>query len=618
MNPALGQRAPAADKSPPPQPTVAAPRRRALTRRFGLLTAGIITLAIGGGVALCLYAQDQALRNQQQEWGFDVSRAFARLVGDAPEIAPVAEPWCVALHAAGALQSVSVQDPAGKPLFQWPAGGTAAPASAAAPSDLSGSREPIQFIANIRKADGSSRGRAVLLMRLPAARQRPWMALLGSVGILGGALGAYAFLHRRVGRQLRPAIAVETGLSAYAQGLEQNLHALALSDGLGQVASAWNKLLQELAQLRAQGGKRSSGSVGEAAMQKLENRALRSVLDRLPIGVLQYGADGVIHYANAIAASLLNALPEKLPGAPLSDATGSQTAATLMDTPPATGRTVEQSHGEGDSEVVLRYQLAPRGGDADIDRLLTIQDVSHMREADRSRDKFLYHVTHELRTPLTNIQAYAETLTKPDFDDEQTRRECYNVIISETRRLSRLVEDILSVSQLEVGSARIEMGPVDLVRLLRQIVQDHLGHADEKRIDLRLNLPPKAPRVNGDKERLTVLITNLVGNAVKYTPEGGQVVVELDTLDEQACIRVKDNGIGIAPNDQAHVFDKFYRASTDEVLAQTGTGLGLAIAREIARAHGGDIRVESALGAGSTFMLELPIAVAPAERGGAS
>jgi len=188
-----------------------------------------------------------------------------------------------------------------------------------------------------------------------------------------------------------------------------------------------------------------------------------------------------------------------------------------------------------------------------------------------------------------------------------TRKECYNVIISETRRLSGLVENILSISQLEVGSARLDAGEVDLQRLIRQMVQDNLGAADEKRIDLTLALPPKVPKVSGDKQRLSVLLNNLIGNAIKYTPAEGKVQVKLDVTGQCIRIGVSDTGIGISPEDRQHVFDKFYRAASDSVQMVTGTGLGLAIAREVARLHGGEIHLESELGKGSTFTIELPL-----------
>ena len=117
------------------------------------------------------------------------------------------------------------------------------------------------------------------------------------------------------------------------------------------------------------------------------------------------------------------------------------------------------------------------------------------------------------------------------------------------------------------------------------------------------------PRIRGDKQRLSVLLTNLIGNAIKYTPAGGQVQVELGLQERALEIMVRDSGIGIAAEDQGHVFDKFYRAASDAVQETTGTGLGLAIAREVARLHGGDILLESALGEGSTFKVVLPVAV---------
>ena len=147
---------------------------------------------------------------------------------------------------------------------------------------------------------------------------------------------------------------------------------------------------------------------------------------------------------------------------------------------------------------------------------------------------------------------------------------------------------------------------MDLTRLIRQVVQDNLGAADEKRIDLTLKLPPKTPRLRGDKQRLAVLLGNLIGNAIKYTPSDGRVDVGVSATERLVQISITDTGVGIAANDQSMIFEKFYRAADDAVQAVPGTGLGLAIAREVARLHGGDIRVKSELGKGSTFTVELP------------
>ncbi len=427
--------------------------------------------------------------------------------------------------------------------------------------------------------------------------------------ILLVALGSYLLIYRRLRRHVEPMEAVERNLNALASGVERELYALSLSDSLGSVADSWNHLMQELVDLRSRG--ESGGGQGDlagAALQRFETRNLRQVLDRLPIGVLRCRADGHVTYANDCAIGLLRQSTPPT-GRSLESVTGEQVATGLLGALQrgATTETIDHQTGSGENDSTLRFRLVRTGDKPDAELLLTLEDVTYIREAERSRDNFLYHVTHELRTPLTNIHAYAETLSRPDFDDETTRKECYNVIISETRRLSALVEDILSVSQMEVGSIRLELADVDIVRLVRELVQDNLAHAEDKQLDLRLTLPPKAPRVRGDKQRLAILINNLVGNAIKYTQATGQIQVSMEAEDGTLRFSVTDSGVGIAPEDQKHIFDKFYRAADDEVQAVSGTGLGLAIAREIARLHGGDITVESTLGKGSTFAVQLPV-----------
>jgi len=255
--------------------------------------------------------------------------------------------------------------------------------------------------------------------------------------------------------------------------------------------------------------------------------------------------------------------------------------------------------------VTLRF-WSTSGYAGSTELVLFVQDVTQAKESEQARDQFLYHVMHELRTPLTNIRAYAETLSQGVIDDEQTIRECYNVIMSETQRLNRLVEDILNVSQLEVGTARMDLAEVQLDKLLRSTVQDAQRSADTKNIDLLLNLPAKIPRLRGDKDRLKVVLTNLIGNAIKYTPDGGRVDVSCIEENERVRIAVTDNGIGIDPIDHDKIFDKFYRVDSEYVTEVPGTGLGLSIVKETVRVHGGSVLVTSTLGEGSTFTIVLP------------
>lgn len=238
--------------------------------------------------------------------------------------------------------------------------------------------------------------------------------------------------------------------------------------------------------------------------------------------------------------------------------------------------------------------------------LVIVRDVSQQMQAERAREEFVSHVTHELRTPLTNIRAYAETLSSGMFEDPKVMTECYNVITKETRRLSRLVEDILSVSQLEVGTIEITLDTVDLGVLLNECVRDIRGLADEKNLDLQLILPSKTETIMADRDKLAVVINNLLGNAIKYTPSDGTIIVGYQRTDSGVVMTFKDNGIGIDPDDQSRIFDKFQRGREPEVLNETGSGIGLYTSREIVRRHGGDIELISEKNEGSTFMVRLP------------
>jgi two-component system sensor histidine kinase VicK len=244
--------------------------------------------------------------------------------------------------------------------------------------------------------------------------------------------------------------------------------------------------------------------------------------------------------------------------------------------------------------------------------LALILDVSQQVRADKAREEFVSQVTHELRTPLTNIRAYTETLSSGMFEDPQVITECYNVITKETRRLSRLIEDVLSVSQLEVGTMQLVMDQVDLGELLDESVRDVRGIAESKNIAIELILPAKLDPVTADRDKLAVVINNLLGNALKYTPDNGNVTMSCKAGEGGVRISVRDTGIGIDPQDQERIFEKFQRAQDEAVLAETGTGIGLTTAREIAQQHGGDIAVVSKKGEGATFTLTLP-----AERGAA-
>jgi len=224
-----------------------------------------------------------------------------------------------------------------------------------------------------------------------------------------------------------------------------------------------------------------------------------------------------------------------------------------------------------------------------------------------ARNSFLGQAAHELRTPLTNIQLYVENALEDCKKDFHATAKCLNVINEESRRLERVVSQILSVSEIETGSFHLKRDDVRLDVLLEMLKADYEPQAQDKQITLQFNLPPKLPVLQADRDKISLALHNLLGNALKYTPEKGRVTVNAAVNTDHICVEVIDTGIGVSADDAEKIFDRFYRAKDERVAKITGSGLGLPIAREVIRLHGGDISVESELNKGSTFTLTLPI-----------
>ncbi|MFN9968371.1 MAG: sensor histidine kinase, partial [Phycisphaerae bacterium] len=260
--------------------------------------------------------------------------------------------------------------------------------------------------------------------------------------------------------------------------------------------------------------------------------------------------------------------------------------------------------GEGDGATVLRVSVRglTTGG-----AMLALEDVTQQRIADRSRNAFVEQATHELRTPLTNIRlCMEELLDAPDLEPAK-RAQHLNVVNQEVRRLERIVGDMLSISEIEAGTLQLAPDDVRLAPMFEEIQTDFTTQAKTKNLRLTFAMPPKLPTMVGDRDKLTLAITNVLGNAIKYTPEGGDVTVSVRADDKELIVQIADTGIGMSPEDAAKVFERFYRAKDPRVSKITGTGLGLALARDVVKLHGGDIGVESVKDKGSTFTIRVPL-----------
>ena len=239
--------------------------------------------------------------------------------------------------------------------------------------------------------------------------------------------------------------------------------------------------------------------------------------------------------------------------------------------------------------------------------LLVLHDTTRERDSSRLKSEFVAKASHELRTPLSSIHASLEMLADGDLQDHAQRAEFLDIAIEETDRLAKLVNDMLDISGIEAGVARPRMTQVDLAEIATDVVDGLRAAADRRSVDLRLHVQPGLV-VEGDPEMLSAVIGNLVGNGLKYVPEGERVTVAVDAEDltRSVVVTVTDTGLGIPPGDLDRVFDKFYRIKRYERNAR-GTGLGLNLCRNIVeQVHHGRIGVDSRLGEGARFWFSVP------------
>lgn len=435
----------------------------------------------------------------------------------------------------------------------------------------------------------------------------------GPLSVVLAGCGALLLAYRRLRRQMRGVSRIAMQLATHEGNVEDAVHTLRRVDEADALAQQWNGLVSLVESLSAEVKRSQASTELTKALSQVSGGALRQALNAVPDSIALLVDGGRIDYANAAARRLLGVaeggespptLEELSP-----EGAGLKCVAFLKESRDESGQfeTRAQVVETDDHETFLRVRVLPlRGTDAGSSCVVMVSDVSQQVRADKAREEFVSQVTHELRTPLTNIRAYTETLASGMFDDPKIVTECYNVITKETRRLARLIDDMLNVSQMEVGAIQLSVDEVDLRALLTDAVRDVRGLAEEKQIDLRLTLPSKLEPIRADKDKLNVVLNNLLGNALKYTPSGGNVVIGAQITGDKAMVTVKDNGIGITAKDQQRVFEKFARGDDPLVREQTGTGVGLYTAREIVRRHGGDIEVFSAKGEGSTFVVRLP------------
>ena len=601
-------------------------RAEEIPRSLGLMLVCVFVAGLG---AMALASQRYAERSARDAILEAREEAFIALVGavkatetlDGPQLNPVLHRFarwlpCATLRVYNErgriLASLSAHE-VGQPLP--PHDPELPPSSATAPvssiMDIDGRKQLITRMS--LQGTGDSKDVVVeAVFELPASLSAGGLPV---VGLLIALVTAVALLgvYRLMRKHFRSFARIVEALQSRNGDLGGSLRELQMADARDEVANSWNQLVEFAINLEEEVARSNASSDLLAALSKNNSGELAEAMVSVPIGVVLVADNASITYANSMARRMMGWPRESDDVLALDDTAVSASGKPIADfvshclAQPDSLRIQDRQIEVGDGSF-YHIQVVPVRSPQRARRYVVLMvDISQQVRADKAREDFVSQVTHELRTPLTNIRAYAETLSSGMFDDPQVITECYNVITKETRRLGRLIEDILSISQLEVGTMQLVFDDVDLTALLTEAVRDVRGIAEAKNIDLQIDLPPKLDPLRADRDKLAVVLNNLLGNAVKYTREGGQVALTCKVAESELCIAVRDSGIGIDPKDHSRVFEKFQRADDEEVRNETGTGIGLTTAREIVEHHGGTISLVSTKGEGSTFTVQLPV-----------
>ena len=257
----------------------------------------------------------------------------------------------------------------------------------------------------------------------------------------------------------------------------------------------------------------------------------------------------------------------------------------------------------------LRLYVSPmRRDDHVVGALAIVEDITELRRLEQVRTDFAANVSHELKTPLTSIRGFVETLQAGAIDNPEMAHKFLKIIMMETERLTRLINDILSISKLESGNDEVATERIRLDKKAFDVCEMLSIHAQEKQITMNYGLSNEPVYIVGNPDRVEQLLINLTENAIKYNAPGGSVTVQVFSNDQEANVTISDTGIGIAEENLPRLFERFYRVDKGRSRQMGGTGLGLAIVKHIVRSMDGEIEVHSKLGEGTEFLVTLPLA----------
>lgn len=417
----------------------------------------------------------------------------------------------------------------------------------------------------------------------------PGVSLVTLISLLLGFLLARHFS--------RPLTAMTEMTEAMARGNFSKRLPVKSNDEIGRLGKALNKMAEKSQQ--------------RLAIINMDRNKLSAILSCMSEGVIAIDKDELLIHINDAAAALLGIDIDDSLNKPIWEITRIHDISKILSDTVRELQTIKRNIkiAYGTHARVIEMHAAPLQdvSGAAVGAMVVLMDVSELRHLETVRRDFVANASHELKTPITAIRTIIETLIEDEKIPPQKQREFLHKIKNQSLRLSAIVSDLLALSKFELQNDNQPEEIVNLAELAGKIWEDFSPLALEKQIKVKLSVPEKPLLIKGDQDTLEQAVSNLVDNAIKYTPEQGHVRLRCFSENHEAVIEVRDSGIGIEPQDQERIFERFYRVDKARSRELGGTGLGLSIVRHIVKTHGGRIELKSIPGSGSTFQLIFPL-----------
>jgi PAS domain S-box-containing protein len=342
-----------------------------------------------------------------------------------------------------------------------------------------------------------------------------------------------------------------------------------------------------------------------------EQEQMQTIIQNMADGVLLIDNHGTIITCNATLAMMLDMHPGQIINQNINTSQLHPNLASITATTTQRARTgvlVREVNIETPRPRTLQVFSTVTFDDRknSVGEVRLVHDVTRERQLEQLKDDFFSTISHDLRTPLFSIHGFAQLMLEEDDLDRPTQKEFLTTIQRQAQQLGEMVDNLLDLSKLDAGKLEFEKTSLSLLDLIHQTLLKLQGFAHQQEVKLTPNLPAQLPAIDGDAQRLEQVLTNLIGNAIKFSPAGSQVVVSAVAMNSRILVQIKDEGVGISAEELDQIFSRYYQASGSK-RTMKGSGLGLHIAKKIVEEHGGQIWAESNIGQGSTFSFTLPL-----------